>query len=117
VTLVLEGHESVVYDARFSPDGRHLVSSSWDGSAILWDAGDGTRLLTQRAHEAPVFGALFEGNDRVWSLGLDGALRCWPVDPLAFVRRLPERGFLPAERQRYGIEDGCDPGEGIEEGR
>src|SRR5262249_35759872 len=35
---ILAGHTRAVTDARFSPDGMHVVTVSDDGSARLWDA-------------------------------------------------------------------------------
>ena len=30
-------HQDKVYDITFSPDGKLLASSSWDGTVLLWD--------------------------------------------------------------------------------
>ena len=44
--LVLDAHDSNVTSAVFSPDGSKILSSSFDGTAKVWDAKDGTQLLT-----------------------------------------------------------------------
>lgn len=33
----LQGHTQVVRDIAFSPDGKFLISASWDGTARIWD--------------------------------------------------------------------------------
>lgn len=40
------GHSAPVTGAEFLPDGRRVVSSSLDGAAKVWDAGDGAILRT-----------------------------------------------------------------------
>jgi len=47
-TQVLEGHEGNVYGVRFEPDGRHLVSTSHDGTVRRWKSSGGdSRVLEQ----------------------------------------------------------------------
>ena len=41
--FVLAGHTEAVSHASFSPDGKLIASCSWDGSAILWDAINGSQ--------------------------------------------------------------------------
>lgn len=42
----MKGHTGVVYVLAFAPDGRTLVSGSWDGSIRLWDVPGGQELAT-----------------------------------------------------------------------
>ena len=36
-TLTLEGHSSVVTSVSFSPDGKRIVSGSFDSTVKVWD--------------------------------------------------------------------------------
>ncbi len=38
---LLRGHQGRVITATFSPDGRHFLTGSWDGTARLWDLATG----------------------------------------------------------------------------
>ena len=36
-TLRLKGHSETVYSVSFSPDGKRIVSSSYDSTVKVWD--------------------------------------------------------------------------------
>jgi tRNA A-37 threonylcarbamoyl transferase component Bud32 len=40
----LPGHANTVTSVAWSPDGRRLVSAAYDGTARMWDVGEGTEL-------------------------------------------------------------------------
>ena len=39
---MLKGHKRIVYDVAFSPNGRSLVSASYDPSVCIWNIRDGS---------------------------------------------------------------------------
>src|SRR5262249_16201008 len=49
--LHLRKHRDRVVSAHFSPDGKRLVTASWDNTAIVWDAGTGKKLHQLTGHE------------------------------------------------------------------
>ena len=55
----LPGHRHPVSALAFSPDGRRLVSASFDRRLIVWDAETGKPLHTLRGHDGLVFGVDF----------------------------------------------------------
>lgn len=56
---ILRGHTSRVTTAQFSPDGKKLVTASWDGNARIWDALTWKEERLIAAHEAGAVGAFF----------------------------------------------------------
>ncbi|XOV70614.1 MAG: protein kinase [Verrucomicrobiota bacterium] len=51
---VLEGHSAQVTDARFSPDGQWVVTSSLDKTAVIWESSTGRKMHVLTGHEASV---------------------------------------------------------------
>ncbi|MGH8902876.1 MAG: AAA family ATPase [Egibacteraceae bacterium] len=51
VRAVLHGHEDSVYGVAWSPDGKCLATASRDGTARVWEADSGEKLLVLRGHE------------------------------------------------------------------
>jgi len=67
-----------VNDARFSPDGKLLVTASRDGRVILWDITSRQVLTTIRAHFGAVNAAVFSKDGaRLVSAGADRTVRVW----------------------------------------
>jgi len=50
----LKGHTEPVSSVAWSPDGKRLVSGSWDNTLIIWDAASGQPLMTLKGHTGSV---------------------------------------------------------------
>lgn len=57
--LVLKAHTDTVDSVKFHPDGKHIFTSSWDGTIILWDLGTGEIVRT------------YTHGDRIFKIGLN----------------------------------------------
>jgi WD40 repeat protein len=57
--LHLRRHKDRIVSARFSPDGKRIVTASWDKTAIVWDAATGKKLRELTGHECSLSAALF----------------------------------------------------------
>ena len=55
----LVGHRYGVSAVQFSPNGRYLVSCSWDDSIGLWDVQAATLIGWLHGHSSPVANAIF----------------------------------------------------------
>ncbi|KAF8748994.1 Encoded by [Rhizoctonia solani] len=46
----IKGHEGGVTSALFSPDGKHILSGSWDQTTRMWDSGDSSLIPNSIKH-------------------------------------------------------------------
>jgi WD40 repeat protein/formylglycine-generating enzyme required for sulfatase activity/serine/threonine protein kinase len=57
--ISLESHADSLTAARFSPDGKFIVTASADRTAKVWEAASGKLLATLDGHKEPLTGATF----------------------------------------------------------
>jgi WD40 repeat protein len=71
-------HEDYVWAVAFSPDGRTVLTGSWDKTARLWDAATGQRRGLPFRHEGPVCAVAFSPDGRTVLTGsYDNTARLW----------------------------------------
>jgi dipeptidyl aminopeptidase/acylaminoacyl peptidase len=108
----LTGHGDVVNEARFSPDGKLIVTASDDNTARVWDAETG-RLRATLTHAAAVNEASFSPDGkRIVTASYDQTARVWEAKtghlldnskrahPLGLCGRLLARWKAHRHRQR-----------------
>lgn len=81
-------HAGPVTQAKYSPDGRLVLTTSRDGTAQVWDAASGTPVSPPLHHARGVLaGAFNRRGNRVATAGVDGTAQIWntrtgaPVGP------------------------------------
>jgi WD40 repeat protein len=78
VEKTFTGHQKTVASLAFSPDGRWLASSSYDGTAILTKVEDGSIGGHLKGHKGLVRQIAFHpGNGRVATISSDKTARIW----------------------------------------
>ena len=78
---VLEGHGDKVYSVAFSPDGKHVASTSGDETIRIWEAKAGIPGRPLRGHDGPVFTAVFSPDGKTLLSGgeRDKTVRLWDL--------------------------------------
>jgi WD40 repeat protein/predicted Ser/Thr protein kinase len=68
-----EGHKDAVYSVAFAPDGRRLVTGSWDQTLRLWDVATGKQLKSWDLKTRILYVTFCRDGKRVWcgTLGWD----------------------------------------------
>lgn len=77
-SATLAEHNELILNLRPSPDGDQLLTASWDGTAVVWDAVTGASVLTLSGHRGQVVDATYspDGN-RIATAGSDGQVILW----------------------------------------
>jgi WD40 repeat protein len=78
VITTLVGHGNDITSVAFSPNGKCLVTSSDDRTAIIWAVPDGTRLRTLAGHTRELYSASWSADGRyIVTASKDGTARAW----------------------------------------
>ncbi|KIN98727.1 hypothetical protein M404DRAFT_61478, partial [Pisolithus tinctorius Marx 270] len=83
---VLHGHTSFVNSVAFSPDGKRIVSGSWDETVRVWDVEGGVQIGSPlEGHTSYVNSVAFSPDGKkIVSGSRDKTVRFWDVEGVAF---------------------------------
>lgn len=95
--VVLRGHTDEVHFARFSSDGRHVITGSRDRTARLWDAQTGKELMVFKMEGSVLRAALDATGKRLVTNSSDKTVRLWDVANGQELARLRGQGDLNQE--------------------
>jgi WD40 repeat protein len=109
LVVELRGHTHSINAARFSPDGRLVVTASQDNTGRVWSVDDGRELMSLDGHQNMLYDARFSPDGgRVLSVSGDGTARVYDVSlakPMAELLKIAQgrapRDLTPGEAARY----------------
>ena len=77
---VLRGHEKPVHSAAYSPDGKRIITASFDNTARVWDAANGQQIALLHGHKDSVHSAAYSPDGaRIVTASDDNTARIWNV--------------------------------------
>ena len=107
--LILRGHTGRIASASFSPDGRRIVTASWDKTARLWDAETGKQLAALSAGEDSLGSATFSPDGRRVLTVSSGYWYSYPLPPAKGERVVDPPAGLAEDGDRL-IQSGISSG-------
>ncbi|MCA2700410.1 MAG: hypothetical protein IM500_08185 [Microcystis sp. M179S2] len=85
----LDGHDRDVTSVNFSPDGKTLVSGSWDKTIKLWNVETGQEIRTLKGHDNWVNSVNFSPDGKTLVSGsADKTIKLWNVETGQEIRTL-----------------------------
>jgi len=86
----MTGHQKVVNHVCFSPDGRYIISGSFDKSIRLWDGRSGKYMATFRGHVGSIYQLSWSMDSRMFvSCSADSTVKLWDVATRKLKEDLP----------------------------
>jgi dipeptidyl aminopeptidase/acylaminoacyl peptidase len=78
--LVTLQHQGPVRSVAFSPDGKRIVTGSFDGTARVWDVGNGQQLFPLTGHSDAIRSvAFFPDGKRIVTGSFDRTAKVWEI--------------------------------------
>ena len=97
---ILEGHTKLISSAIFSPNGKKILTVSWDNTVCIWDSGSGKLLKTLKGHSKRINNAIFSPNgEKVLTASMDNTARIWSSDSGKLLKTL--KGHISIENVTF----------------
>ena len=94
-TKALVGHTGYVTSVAYSPNGKHVVSGSYDKTARVWDADTGQCVSTLSGHTESVYSVAYSPDGRnIVSASWDETVRVWDAETNSCVSTLQGFNYL-----------------------
>ena len=88
--ILLQGHQEVVYDSAFLPDGSSVVTASFDSTLKLWDLTTRQAVRTMEGHTGIILTVdVSPDGTQIASAGSDNTIKFWDVPKNIPLQTLP----------------------------
>lgn len=89
IKALLKGHQNVIIDLAFSPDGNRLISGSGDQTAHIWDVHNNKTVNVLKGHTDDIYAVAFSPDGSLVVTGsFDDTLKLWNAKTGSLIRTL-----------------------------
>ncbi|XP_066587087.1 notchless protein homolog 1 [Prorops nasuta] len=86
----MTGHQQLINDVKFSPDGRIIASASFDKSVKLWEGNTGKYITSLRGHVQAIYSIAWSADSRLLVSGsADSTIKVWSMKTKKLCQDLP----------------------------
>ncbi|KAM0737121.1 Notchless protein-like protein 1 [Formica fusca] len=86
----MTGHQQLINDVKFAPNGRIIASASFDKSIKLWESNTGIYIASLRGHVQAVYSLAWSADSRLLVSGsADSTLKVWSMKTKKLSQDLP----------------------------
>ncbi|XP_076245673.1 notchless protein homolog 1 isoform X1 [Calliopsis andreniformis] len=86
----MTGHQQLINDVKFSPNGRIIASASFDKSIKLWESNTGKYIASLRGHVQAIYSIAWSADSRLLVSGsADSTLKVWSMKTKKLCQDLP----------------------------
>ena len=103
----LTEHTDSISSAHFSPDGKLVVTTSYDQKAKIWDAATGKRLADLTGHEKAVYSSSFSPDgQKLVTASADNTAKIWLTPPgiMNWLKTAPIHRLTQKDLKDLGID-------------
>jgi WD40 repeat protein len=85
----LIGHSDVIYSAKFSLDGRYIVTGSWDNTAKVWEVSSGLVVRELIGYSDFIISAEFSPDGQKFlTESFDGTTKVWDISSAKLIKEI-----------------------------
>ncbi len=89
------GHTDEIASVDISPNGKYLISGSWDDKVILWDIETGNEIRSFNGHKSDILSVCFSPDSKYALSGsFDGTMKLWNIETGMMIRSFEEHNGI-----------------------